>query len=413
MIGSGVQYMLKAKQQVEHKSSARGIGSFQQSGVVSRGRDGAQALGELGIYGLLAQDAREFLRDAQLYKSENRPEVWDALKSGKALPGGRVPGSFNRFQNYLKATGVNIDHDSAKGTLRLTPFTDKEIKKIARSSGKDNLITRPTETVLAGSLKPTKGGLFDVDLTGGKGGDKWSRFELSTRIPNPIYEGSIKNILGISNKDFDKILTGSLGVKIGDDEEPIYGPGALTKMLEKVDIEDVRKRALDIAQHGKDSSKRSTAYKTLKSLKMLDRQGLSPMEGFTRNQVLVLPSNMRDYSIDKSTGDFIVGDINYLYRDIALTDKALSDAKARKAPPKIISELEGGLYDSMRSLMQTEGSSPLSNADYQGIIGIVTGRRPSIKEGKEVTDLKQSLFRKHLIQRRQVMSGRTVFDSSR
>jgi DNA-directed RNA polymerase subunit beta len=69
-IGAGQQMILKAKQQVEEKSAARGVGGFSETGEVVKGEDGAQALGELGVYGLLANDAREFLRDAQLYKSE-------------------------------------------------------------------------------------------------------------------------------------------------------------------------------------------------------------------------------------------------------------------------------------------------------------------------------------------------------
>jgi DNA-directed RNA polymerase subunit beta' len=407
-VGVGYQYMLKAKQQVDHKSSARGIGNFQESGTVSKGKDGAQRLGELGVYGLLAQDAREFLRDAQLYKSENRPEVWEALASGGRLPPGSVPGSFKRFQHYLKAAGINMEHEKNTGTLRLAPLTDAGVIKLARSGGEDNLIPNPIETVSAKNFKPKKGGLFDVSITGGREGSKWARFEMSTRLPNPVYEGAIKNLLGLKNKDFDAIITGQRGVQLGDGP-PVFGPGAITKMLEVVDTGVVEEQAAAIAKTAKNPAHRSSAYRALRSLKMLERSGMTPADAFTRKQVLVLPGNMRGLSLDKDTGDFVVGDVNYLYRDIAIVDRALKEARSANAPPKVISELESGLYDSMRSLLQTEGSSPLSNADYQGIIGIVTGRRPdSTTKSGEVSDIKQSLLRKHLIQRPQILSGRTV-----
>jgi len=404
-IGVGNQYILKAKHQVDHKSKGRGVGTFQESGLASKGKDGAQSLGELGTYGLLAQDAREFLRSAQLYSSEDRPEVWDALAAGRPLPPGRVPGAFVRFQNYLKAAGIDVERSAKHSELRMKPLTDRDVLIMSKTNGQDNVIARPTRTVSARTMSPDKGGLFDPKATGGRGGQRWSRFELSQNIPNPVYENGIRDVLGLKKKQFENIMAGIEGVKDGDKE--IYGAAAVEYMLKNVDLKSVRKQAYDVAKNDKKASKRSSAYRTIKTIDMLERNKLSPAEAFMRKQVLVLPANMRDFKIDKDSGDFVVGDVNYLYRDLAMIDEQLKDAKKRKLPQKVISELESGLYAGMLQLMQTEGSAPLSGAEYQGIVGTITGRRP-VTNGREVGDLKQSLLKKTLVQRRQVLSGRTV-----
>lgn len=406
-IGMGNQYILKAKHQVDHKATARGIGNFQEDGRASKGKDGAQSLGELGVYGLLAQDAREFLRDAQLYKGEDRPEVWQALSRGERLPTAQVPGSFKRFQNYLKAAGIDMAHDASQSTFRLKPVTDRDVVGLARSSGRDNIIQDPVKTVKAGSALPEPGGLFDMKATAGRGGEKWSRFELSTRLPNPVYEGAIRDVLGLSRKNFELIVGGVQGVK-ADDGREIYGAQALEHMLGRVDLGAVKKQAWDLAKNSKKDSERSAGYRTLKTVKMLEHNKLNPVDAFMRKQVLVLPANMRDFKVDQSTGDFIFGDVNYLYRNLGLIDQELQKARQDKLPPKVIAGLEAGLYDQMRELMQTEGSAPLSGADYQGIVGKVTGRRPDTATGREVSDLKQSLLKSTLVQRRQILSGRTV-----
>jgi len=405
-IGVGVQYILKAKHMVDHKSKARGIGGFQESGMASRGQDGAQSMGELGTYGLIANDAREFLRDAQLNKSEDRPEVWTALAEGRPLPPGRVPASFVRFQSYLKAAGINMEQDSAKSQFKLRPLTDRDVLDLAKSGGAENLISSPHKTVKAGSLSPESGGLFDPTATGGRGGNKWSRFTLSRSIPNPIFEGAIRDVLGLQKKQFEGIMAGIDGVDTGAGE--LYGSKAIAHMLSSIDLGDVEKQAYAIAKDGKDVSKRSAAYRTLRTVQMLRKENLTPTEAFMRKEVLVLPANMRDIKTDKETGDYIVGDLNYLYRDLGLIDRELASAQRRRLPPKIIAKLEAGLYDGMRQLMQTDGSAPLSGADYQGIVGKLTGKTPSTAEGREVGNPKQSLLKKTLVQRRQILSGRTV-----
>jgi DNA-directed RNA polymerase beta subunit/DNA-directed RNA polymerase beta' subunit len=416
-VGFGNQYILKAKQQVEHKSLARGVGTFSESGSVVKGDDGAQALGELGVYALLAQDAREFLRDAQLNKSEDRPEVWDALRRGSPIPPAvQPPEQFQRFQDYLTAAGVVMERKGDK--MKLTrPVTDDEVKATAQTFGKDNVLTEPWKTVRVKAKDSAedgvsrteimeKGGLFDPDATAGFQGTKWSRFSLSTPIPNPTYEQPIMDLLGMSAKEYEDLRTGVRAVEV--DGKKLTGARAVDTLLSKVNVDAIEAETKTILEQSKDKSERNRAYRLARNIKMLKENNLDPQKAYMRQEVLVLPARMRGVSKDESTGDLVIGDINYLYRDIALTEKALRDAKAQNLPDTIISELETGLYEGVRALNQVQKSEPLSpGSTYQGIFGILAGRIPT-GDGGEVSDVKSSFAKKNLLERRQVMSARTV-----
>lgn len=403
-VGVGTQYILKAKHTVQKKGkSARSVGNFQKSGLVSKGEDGAQALGELGLYGLLAQDAREVLRDAQLYKSENREEVWDAVRRGDPLPPVFTePQAFLRFQDYLRAAGVQTVHDKANHKYRMVPMTDDDVVKLARTAGKDNVLTSPWETLTKNTGVPKPGGLFDPDAVGGFGGNKWTRFELAQALPNPIYEKAIKSLINVRDKQFDEILAGRQEVEIGD--ETFTGAKAVEMMLKNVNLDEEYAAAERIARNEKDDSKRSKAYRKLKTINMLRENKMSPDQAFLRRQVSVPPAMLRGIQQDEA-GDMIIGDLNYLYRDVALTNREIEEARKNGLPAKAIGELEAGLYDTMRTLMQTEGSAPMSG-DFQGITGILTGQR--WEGGQKAGSHKDSLLKKELVQRRQTFSARTV-----
>jgi len=416
-VGFGNQYILKAKQQVEHKSLARGVGTFGESGDVVKGDDGAQALGELGVYSLLAQNAREFLRDAQLNKSEDRPEVWDALRRGAPIPPAvQPPEQFQRFQDYLRAAGVVMERQGDKMKLA-RPVTDAEVKAAAQTLGKDNVLTEPWKTVKVkakegeeGATERSeimeKGGLFDPDATAGYQGSKWSRFSLSTPIPNPTYEQPIMDLLGMSTKEYEDLRQGVKAVEI--DGETLYGARAIDKLLGKVDVKAIEEETKNVLANSKDKSERNRAYRLARNIKMLNEAKLDPKTAYMRQEVLVLPARMRGVSKDESTGDLVIGDINYLYRDIALTEKALRDAKKQNLPASVIGEMETGLYEGIRALNQVQKSEPLSpGSTYQGIFGILAGRLPD-GEGGEISDVKSSFAKKNLLERRQVMSARTV-----
>lgn len=405
-VGVGTQYITKAKQSVAHKSAARGVGVWQKNGLASKGEDGAQSLGELGIYSLLAQDAREFLRDAQMYTSENRPEVWRALENGQPLPVYKNPEdvqSFTRFQDYLKAAGINMLHEKDQHRFRLKPMTDEDvISMVEAGTGKGavaRVIERPMDAIDLKSNKPKPGGLFDPQVTGGFDGRSWSRFELPQALPNPTYEKPIRDLLGISKSQYERIMVGADSVEIGG--QTYSGARAIEQMLETVDLDAVYEARAQEATSSKKDSERSQAYRAIKAINMLRTNGMTPTQAFMRKQVAVPPPALRTIDED-ADGNLVIGDLNYLYRDIGLISEQLKDAYDRDLPPAAVARLESGLYDSMRTLMQVEGSAPMSG-EYQGILGILSGKRPD-----GTGDIKSSLMKKELIDRRRAFSARTV-----
>ena len=408
-VGVGTQYIVKAKQTVEDKNKARGRGGFSKTGLVSKGEDGAQALGELGLYGLLAQDAREVLRDAQLYKSENREEVWEALEKGKPLPPVlQEPQAFQRFKDYLLAAGVELRHDEKNSRYQLVPHTDEDVVKLARThvgpgKTRDNVISDPSQTIRKNTGEPIPGGLFDADAVAGINGTKWARFELAQALPNPVYEPSIKALLNLKNRDFDELMAGIQAIE-DDDGNRLSGARAIETLLMNVDLDAEEEKARQIAQGNAKAEVRSPAYKKLKTIQMLRESGKDPVQAFMRKQVPVMPSVIRGLSVNEE-GDAVVGDLNYLYRDVGLTNNELIRAREKALPDKALSQIESGLYDTFRTLMHTEGSAPLSG-DFQGITGALTGNR--WEGGQHVGDHKSSLFKKEVVQRRQAFSARNV-----
>ena len=405
-IGVGTQYITKAKQSVAHKSDARGTGRWTNKGLASRSSGGAQALGELGVYSLISQDAREFLRDAQVYKSENREEVWKAIEEGRPLPVYRNPEdikALGRFRDYLTAAGVNMHHDPENHRFVLRPLTDKNVVEMTKGAdGADHVIPQPTEVVRKRTNELTKGGLFDPEITGGMDGNRWARFELATPLPNPVYEKPIRDILGLRKEDYEKLSLGLNTVEV--DGKELSGSQAIQAMLQTVDLKAVRERAEKTAREDKRPSIRSRAYRTIKSIEMLEKEGLRPDEAFMRQQIAVAPPALRSIDTDED-GNIVYGDLNYLYRDIALANTELKKAQEAGLPPKALARLEKGLYDSVRTLMHTEGSAPLSG-DFQGVLGTIAGL--SYNDGEQVSDVKNSLFKKELVDRRQAFSARTV-----
>lgn len=418
-VGIGRQYILKAKQTVAAKNSARGLGVFQKNQLVARGEDGGKDLGELGVYGLLAADAREFLRDAQLYKSENREEIWRALREGKPIGdlGASVnsePFAFERFKNYLRAAGVEpveeVDPVNDRYVYRLQPLTDKRVVELSRSvvgSGdvRERVFSNPVETVEAQKGRPVTGGLFDPKITGGPTGRTWGRFELSQAIPNPMYERAIQDMLGLDKERFGRIMAGKEGVEVKG--SVYYGAQAVEQMLANVDLADVRNQSFALAKNTSlRDSERSRAYRVLRSVDMLEKAKLTPTEAFMRKQVPVIPEIMRTIDVDEK-GEVVVGDMNYLYRDLAMTDDALRKLRSQSSPasPTAVAHVEQGLYEAMRTLLQVQGSKPMSG-EYQGPLGVLTGQR--MQNGEKVGDVKASFFKDSVVSRRQAFSGGAV-----
>ena len=210
----GKQYTLKLQHQVGKKMSARSRDAYDRN-LIPRGggQHGAQSLGALGTYAMLAHGATENLREFQTIKSDkaqggDSDELWAAIQAGEKLPPPRPTFAYKKFLGYMNAMGVNVEKDG--NSLNLLPLTDKQTLNMSSGEIKDG-----GRMVKTKNLEPEKGGLFDPESTGGMGGTKWSHIKLKEPMPNPLFQKAIMSVTGMRGPEFDAILDGNKGVTAG------------------------------------------------------------------------------------------------------------------------------------------------------------------------------------------------------
>jgi DNA-directed RNA polymerase beta subunit len=165
----GNKYMFKLKHQVEKKLSVRGMDNKTYS--VNQeprggGGDGAQAIGQLEMYALLAHGARENIKEITSYKAE-RPHdsqmrdtnFWDLVMRGMPLPPPKPTFAYRKFESYLTGLGLNIHKDGFQHTVQ--PLTDKGVLALSNGEIKEAFKIRGKNE------KEVNRGLFDVKITGG------------------------------------------------------------------------------------------------------------------------------------------------------------------------------------------------------------------------------------------------------
>jgi len=199
---TGVQYINKLKHQVENKISARGIDEpYNANMQPTRGKGtGGQSLDNLTTNILLAHNARGLIRDSFSIKNNPNREYWRAVQNGIAPPAPKAPYEYTKFEALLKGMGINMD--KAGDVVKLSPLTDAQTRAISKGE-----IKEPYRMfkLRGDDIDPEKKGLFGSDV-GGLKGNVFNHIELPDRIPSPVYKDAIKSVLGITDKEFDKLL---------------------------------------------------------------------------------------------------------------------------------------------------------------------------------------------------------------
>jgi DNA-directed RNA polymerase subunit beta' len=401
----GKQYTLKLVHQIDKKMRARahGYGQDYDQNLVPKGggtTGAAQKFGELGLYAMLAHGSTANIRDALTYKSDkSQDEVWTALQTGQILPAPKPSFAYEKFISYMNALGLNVEKDG--NSLVVSPLTDKQIRDISNGEIKEG------NRVLRGKdLKPEKNGLFDEDITGGPGGDKWAHISLAEPMPNPIFEKSIRSLLGITGKEYDGVMAGALGLDADgktvpkDTEGAATGPAAIVAALGALNI----KKELDAAKEEIKTARKSEldrVNKKVKYLLMLRKNGLSANEAYVLSNVPVLPPLFRPITAMEG-GDLNIDGLNMLYRDIAMLNQKVKEATG-VLPEEDVAKLKDDLYNAVDALVgaSTPSESALT-ADGQprppGILTILSGR----------TSPKNSFFHQRIMDRKQDISMRSV-----
>lgn len=199
----GMGYMLKLHHTSASKSSARGQGGYDANQQpLKGGGEAAQSkrLSGLEVHSMLSAGAYNNIREGSTLRGQQNDEFWRALRAGQTpKPPGR-PFVWDKFQALLTGTGMHA-RDIGEGKLRLGPFTDDDLEQ------RKPMSVQTGELVDIHTLEPIPGGLFDQALVGN---NKWGKIELPFQIPNPAFEGAIRHLLGLTEKELRGVLAGTM-----------------------------------------------------------------------------------------------------------------------------------------------------------------------------------------------------------
>ena len=309
----GSRYYMRLHHMAEDKETSRALGSYSADGEPSPSVDGPSprrfGLGE--VNSLIAHGAVENLREIRMIKGQRNDDWWNAFIQGYPPPTPEIPGVYRKYMASLQAAGVNVHKDG--NYMHLSAMTDKDVENLSRGE-----ITNPKtvrwfssygkEAFGEKSMDPETGGLFDLGLTGGHHGGGWSHIQLDEPVPNPVMEGPVRRLLGLTQVKMENILAGK-------EDIGTYGTGgeALRKALAAIDVDREIEVQRDKFKTAGSVSARNEAVRRLKDLDGLKRTGVNPAD-LMITKVPVLPPLFRPIT---ATNKFnAVSGVNELYQDL-------------------------------------------------------------------------------------------------
>lgn len=315
---TGNQYFYKLQQTAEGKAKSRSTGRYTAEEQPARGAgSGSKHIGDMELQSLLSHGADAVIKDLKIIKGQKNDDFWRQLKLGHTptMPG--TPLVYEKFRDLIRAAGIDLregegDYDN------IFAMSNKRVHELT-----GNRRIETTATYKADDMSPMPGGLFDPKATGADNkGDRWSYIQLPESMLNPIMYEPVRLLLGLKRKELDSILSGKTSV--GGQ----YGGDALKTMLSSVDLDSVKRRAVDEIKHGA-KSKRDAAVKRYQYAAALEKQKLRP-EDFLWDRVPVLPPRFRPiFRMNKQT---IVSDPNYLYKALMDSITDFKEAEEEKLP---------------------------------------------------------------------------------
>jgi DNA-directed RNA polymerase subunit beta len=358
---TGGQYFLKLYHTAESKGQSRGIGpDYSSDEQPAKGTEHAsKRLALMETNALLSHGAVNVLRDAKVVRGQKNDDYWLAYMNGFNPPQTRVPLAYRKYIANLQAAGMNPVRDGPR--IQLMAMTDKDINHLAGDRELKN-----ADLVDWKGLKPKPGGLFDPALTGGHGGNQWSKITLHEPLPNPVFEEPIRRLLDMTQKEFDGAIAG---------KHPVgnYGTGPLAVQKALADINlDKGIAAARQAIAGSRKTARDGAVRRLRYLKDAQRLGIHPKDWII-SSVPVLPPIFRPVSVMQQTGSPLVSDANVLYKELFDANQAIRELHGRVGD---VSQERSQLY-----------------AALKGVVGLGDPVQPKNQE-RGVTGILQSIFGK-------------------
>jgi len=381
---TGKQYILKLHHTATKGLKARFRDAYDSNMTPRKGGPhGGQTMDAMGLYAMLAHNARENIREMQTFKSDKNDDFWTLLQAGESVPTPKIPFVFKKFEGYLRGMGLDIDKQG--NDLILQPLTDKKTLEMSNGELKD-----AGATLVGRNLKPEPGGIFDSAITGTKGlgflGDKWSHITLAERMPNPVFESSIISLLGLTSPQYKDIIESK------KDLDGKTGPAAIVDALKKIDVSK-EKKDLETAIPTSREGNLNKATRKLKYLRTLERLSMSPKEAYTIKHIPVLPPIMRPVTVLDS-GKMNFDGLNKLYTMLANSNDKLKEFDPKVMPESEAHPLRSELYDGVKSLTLTGAVN--KGRHLNSIATVISG------EGQP----KEGFFQDKVIGKRQDLSMR-------
>jgi len=346
---TGEQFLMKLHHTSESKGQGRGLGAYTAEDMPAKGgEEGSKRLALMDVYALLSHGATEVLRDAKLIRGQKNQLYWSTLMSGFTPPTPAIPMVWNKFINQLRGSGINVTRKGSQ--LHIMALTDKDIDYL---SGDREIQNGETVDWKSG-LKPVAGGLFDVNLTGGHGGNRWAHIRLHEPMPNPVMEEPIRRVLGLTEKQFLDVLSGR------QELNGMRGPQAIHNALKRINLDQAIAQAREDIRSGRRTA-RDIAIRKLRYLKGAKENGIHPSE-WMLSKVPVLPPAFRPVSVMQGSDRQLISDVNYLYKEVIDANDALK---------KLSGKLED-ISDERQTLYQA----------FKGVVGLGDPVQPKNRERK-------------------------------
>lgn len=360
-IGDGYMYTMAFHHLAEKKASAVGNdAAFTQDEQPAKGGfSGGKKMSTMDLWGLLAHNAPDVIKDSQLIRGTKNDQYWRALQLGLPTPEPEEPFIYKKFLNTLRAGGVNV---TEKGSITsIMPQTDKDVEQLSQG----RVIT--SSDMVDSDFEPVKGGLFDLGKTGGMSGNQWSMIQLPEPVPNPIMEEPVRRLLGLTVDKMENILAGR------DKLNGKTGGTALKEALSSIDVDkQINESRRNISTLR--GQKRDDAVKIYRYLTAMKKQGLKPSDWMI-SKVPVLPPTFRPVS---KMGDVaLVSDMNELYKDIIENSKNFEDLR-KEVDDSALADERLNIYNSVKAAYGLGESISPENAakGIKGAIKQVIGSRP-------------------------------------
>ena len=308
-IFTGESYIMKLHHMAESKLGARDVSAYTTEGLPARGgKEGSKRISMLDTVSLLAAGATDFLKDAKLIRGQRNDDYWRAVRAGETPVDPTKSFADDHFKDMLRGAGVNLRDEGSRS--QLSPMLDRDVDKLAQHE-----IVNPG-TFDFESMRPVKGGLFDMAATGGAGGGRFSRITLPKPVPHPLFVDPIQKLLGLTNKKLEAVLAGKEQIS------GKTGPEAVFDALKAVNIDREISLAKETIRSGR-KTHRDAAVKKLNYLTGLQKMEVKPEE-LMITKIPVIPPKYRP--ITSARGMDMVHDLNYLYHDLLEARSNYTDA---------------------------------------------------------------------------------------